>query len=239
MKGHLRRAAAKGGNAATICGAAAALALRGRANEAIAGYRQALALTPGFAKGHTELANLLCEQGRLEEAITHLRRAIDFAPTFAEPHNCLGNILKRKGMVAGAAQLYAQAIAIDPAYAEARNNLGVALIALRRATEAIAHFREAVRIKPRFVDARLNLASALIDMEAMTDARGELDVAWQDRDAAAFPLPRLGRLFARCGAREQALACFAAHAALCPGDREAMSHLLAWASEPSSSAVAG
>jgi tetratricopeptide (TPR) repeat protein len=228
MNRSVRRAAAKSGNAAAICATAAELAARGRSNEAIAGYRQALALMPDFAKAHSNLGHLLFEQGRLEEAICHLRHAIACAPELAEPHNSLGNIMKRRGMMAGAAQLYAQAIAIDPAYPEARNNLGVALVALRRAVEAIAHFREALRIKPCFVDARLNLASALIDIEALTDARGELDLAWQARETAAFPLPRLGMLFARCAAHEQASACFAAHAALCPGDRETMASLLAW-----------
>ena len=224
----MRRAKAKGGNAGTICAAAAALASRGQANEAIAGYRQALAIAPGYARAHNDLANVLCEQGRLEEAITHLRRAIDCAPQQAEPHNSLGNILKRRGMMAGAAQLYAQAIALDPTHAEARNNLGIALVALRRAVEAIMHFREALRIKPRFLDARLNLASALIDTESLSDAHTELDIAYDDRNAAAFPLRRLGMLYARCGAPDQARACFAAHAALCPADRESMASLLAW-----------
>jgi tetratricopeptide (TPR) repeat protein len=224
----VRRTAANGGNAAAICAAAADLALRGHAIEAIAGYRQAIAVMPGFAKAHSNLGNLLFEQGRLEEAICHLRRAIACAPQLAEPHNSLGNIMKRRGMMAGAAQLYAQAVALDPAYAEGHNNLGIALVALRRALEGITHFREALRIRPSFIDARLNLASALIDTEALADARGQLDIAWHARDAAAFPLPRLGRLFARCGAHDRAGACFAAHAALCPGDRKMMASLLAW-----------
>jgi Flp pilus assembly protein TadD len=224
----VRRTAAKGGNSAAICAAAADLALRGRAVEAIAGYRQAIAITPAYAKAHSNLGNLLFEQGRCEEAICHLRRAIACAPQLAEPHNSLGNIMKRRGMMAGAAQFYAQAVALDPVYAEARNNLGVTLVALRRTVEAITHFREALRIKPSFIDARLNLAAALLDTEALAEAQSELEAAWHARDAAAFPLRRLGMLFARCGAREQAGACFAAHAALCPGDRETMASLLTW-----------
>jgi len=90
------------------------------------------------------------------------------------------------------------------------------------------HFGEALRIKPRFLDARLNLASALMDTDALSDARTQLDLAYNDRDAAAFPLRRIGMLFARCGAPEQARACFAAHASLYPADREIMASLLAW-----------
>jgi predicted Zn-dependent protease len=110
---------------------------------------------------------------------------------------------------------------------------------LRRAVEAITHFREALRIKPCFIDARLNLASALIDTDALTDARNELQVAWHERDAAAFPLQRLGMLFARCGLRDQASACFAAHASLCPGDRATMASLLSWIADTATRAPAG
>lgn len=228
MKTSQRRIAVKGSSAATVCATAAALAAAGKVDEAIAGYRHALTISPGFARAHTELAHLLCKQRRIEEAISHLRRAIDFAPDLAEPHNALGNILKRNGMIAGAAQLYAQAVEIDPTHAEARNNLGLALVALRRTAEAISHFREALKVDPNFIDARLNLAAALIDIDARSDALEELEIARDDSDSAGFPLPRLGMLFSRCGARERASACFSAHAAQCPGDREAMQSLLAW-----------
>ena len=77
MNRNMRRAAARCGDAGTICAAAAALAARGRAAEAIAGYRLALALAPRYARAHINLANLLCEQGRLEEATVHLKRATD------------------------------------------------------------------------------------------------------------------------------------------------------------------
>jgi Flp pilus assembly protein TadD len=80
-----RRTAAKSGNTGTICATAAALASRGRSAEAIAGYRLALAIAPGLAKAHSNLANLLSEQGRREEASYHLKRAIDCTPEMAEP----------------------------------------------------------------------------------------------------------------------------------------------------------
>ena len=79
-----RRTAAKSGNTGTICATAAALASRGRSAEAIAGYRLALAIAPGLAKAHSNLANLLSEQGRREEASYHLKRAIDCTPEMAE-----------------------------------------------------------------------------------------------------------------------------------------------------------
>ena len=79
MNRSMRRAAAKSGDAGTICAAAAALALRGRAAEAILGYRLALALAPQYVRAHIDLANLLREQGRVEEAVVHMKRASESA----------------------------------------------------------------------------------------------------------------------------------------------------------------
>jgi tetratricopeptide (TPR) repeat protein len=79
MNRSMRRAAAKSGDAGTICAAAAALALRGRAAEAILGYRLALAMAPRYVRAHLDLANLLREQGRVEEAVVHMKRATEDA----------------------------------------------------------------------------------------------------------------------------------------------------------------
>ena len=69
-----RRAAVKRADASAICAAAAALASRGQAGEAIAGYRLALVIEPRCARAHSDLAQLLSGQGRLEEAICHMHK---------------------------------------------------------------------------------------------------------------------------------------------------------------------
>jgi Flp pilus assembly protein TadD len=93
-----RRAAVKRADASAICAAAAALASRGRAGEAIAGYRLALVIEPRCARAHSDLAHLLSEQGRLEEAICHMNRAVACAPELAELSGNPGGIVARKSM---------------------------------------------------------------------------------------------------------------------------------------------
>jgi tetratricopeptide (TPR) repeat protein len=88
-----RRAAARNADVGAICAAAAALALRGRSAEAIAGYRLALAIAPTLARAHSELANLLRKHGRIEEAICHMKRAVACAPELGQPDNDLGKTL--------------------------------------------------------------------------------------------------------------------------------------------------
>jgi Flp pilus assembly protein TadD len=93
-----RRAAVKRADASAICAAAAALASRGQAGEAIAGYRLALVIEPRCARAHSDLAQLLSGQGRLEEAICHMKRAIACAPELAAPAGNPGDIFARKFM---------------------------------------------------------------------------------------------------------------------------------------------
>jgi protein O-GlcNAc transferase len=58
-------------------------------DEAIASYRQALALQPDLPEAHNNLGNALCEKGQLDEAIAALRQAIALQPTDPEAHSNL------------------------------------------------------------------------------------------------------------------------------------------------------
>jgi Flp pilus assembly protein TadD len=52
----------------------------GRVEEAEAGYRRVLAISPDHAEAHNDLGNLLQDQGRLEEALVSYRRTVEIAP---------------------------------------------------------------------------------------------------------------------------------------------------------------
>ncbi len=55
----------------------------GRRDEAIAWYRKAIVIDPGYALGHTSLGNALLAKGQVDEAIASFRKAIELAPEFA------------------------------------------------------------------------------------------------------------------------------------------------------------
>jgi predicted O-linked N-acetylglucosamine transferase (SPINDLY family) len=59
-------------------------------DEAIAAFRQLLAVQPNFAEAHNSLGRALAEQGRLDEALAAYRRTLQIRPDYAEAH---GNLL--------------------------------------------------------------------------------------------------------------------------------------------------
>lgn len=65
----------------------------GRLEEAIAGYRQALALAPMFAEAHCNLGVVQERQGKLQDATESFRRAAELKPEFSHLWFNLGKVL--------------------------------------------------------------------------------------------------------------------------------------------------
>jgi Flp pilus assembly protein TadD len=67
--------------------------MNGQRGEAIAKYRQVIALNPGDADPHNDLAVVLNEEGKLDEAIREFRQAIKLNPRLVAPHLGLSDVL--------------------------------------------------------------------------------------------------------------------------------------------------
>src|SRR5262249_37690876 len=74
-----------------------ALKAQGKADEAIACYRKAIAIDPRSASVHYNLGASLYGKGKVDEAIACYRKAIALDPRHAEAHCNLGNALRRQG----------------------------------------------------------------------------------------------------------------------------------------------
>jgi tetratricopeptide (TPR) repeat protein len=75
--------------------------MRQEFEEAIALYRESLALFP-TAEAHTFLGWTYSFQGRLDEAIAECRKAIALDPDFGNPYNDIGVYLIERGDLSGA-----------------------------------------------------------------------------------------------------------------------------------------
>ena len=64
-----------------------ALSRKGRTDEALSHYREALALQPDLAEAHYQLAVALVARGRVEEASRHFREAIRLKPNWVDALN--------------------------------------------------------------------------------------------------------------------------------------------------------
>jgi Tfp pilus assembly protein PilF/2-polyprenyl-3-methyl-5-hydroxy-6-metoxy-1,4-benzoquinol methylase len=133
----------------------------GRLNEAVACYRQVLAIRPGMAGAHSNLGTAFCELGMLEEAESSYRHALALQPDQAEVHNNLGTVLFDCGKLDEAVASYRQALVLQSDYAEALNNLGAALYGLGILKEAEASTRRALALAPDYAQALGNLGAML------------------------------------------------------------------------------
>ena len=131
---------------------------KGKADEALLSFQQAVKINPEYADAHINLANLLLQRGQVDEAVSHLQRALEINPTYALAHNNLGNILQKQGQVDDAILHFQKALQVDPAYGMAHYNLGNALAQKGNAAEAISHFEKALQIQPDDSAAQNNLA---------------------------------------------------------------------------------
>jgi tetratricopeptide (TPR) repeat protein len=136
---------------------------KGKLDEAIVCYRQAIALDPKSAQPHNNLGVALQAKGKLDEAIVCYRRAIALDPRYAGVYLNLGIALEAKRKVDEAIACYRRAIALDPKVAVAHLNLGLALQAKGKLDEAIVCFRQAIALDPKVAVAHLNLGAALHD----------------------------------------------------------------------------
>lgn len=133
----------------------------GRLNEAVACYRQAIALKPDLAGAHSNLGTALCELGMLEEAESSYRKALAIQPDQAEAHNNLGTVLFERGKLDEAVSRYHNALALRPDYAEALSNLGAALFRRGALKDAEAYTRRALALAPDYAQALGNLGATL------------------------------------------------------------------------------
>jgi len=85
---------------AAAMGEAEAHRRAGDRTKAIAAYRRALALDPGYVEGHLHLANLLRAEGATAEAADRYREAVALDPTLVEGWGGLAAILASGGPLA-------------------------------------------------------------------------------------------------------------------------------------------
>jgi Tfp pilus assembly protein PilF len=125
---------------------------RGKEDEAIACFRQAIALDPKAALAHSRLGIALAGKGRLDEAIAAHREAIRLNKDDAWAHNNLGVALKATGQLEEALTAYREAIRLNKDIAEAHCNLGRALVMKGQFKEAVEAFRRGHHLGSRRAD---------------------------------------------------------------------------------------
>jgi Flp pilus assembly protein TadD len=147
--------------------------------EAIDHYRQAVAISPAFAKALNNLAVALKNTGDTQTAIRIFQNAIALEPDNAEFHNNLGIACQVQGLQYEALVHFEKAIELHPDFSEAIFNLGFLLQTANQAEAAIPYYEKALELKPDFFSAHNNLAVTLNCLGDFQKAREHYDRAVQ------------------------------------------------------------
>ena len=99
------------------------LGRKGRLDDAIVHFRQAIELRPDFPDAHYNLATSLFQKGDLDNAIMEYRATLSLSPNDPGANTSLANILVQKGRLREAASHYEIALASQPDFSSALNNL--------------------------------------------------------------------------------------------------------------------
>ena len=166
-----------------------ALSARGRFDEALREFDEALRLQPDLAAVFPEI----------DYEMERRRARRDARLKLFEAYNAEGLDFARQGKMNDAAVQFRQALRLSPNYAEAHNNLGAVLAAQGALAEAISQYRSALRIDPNFLNADCNLALALVAAGNSREAKVYFDRALALSPNRAELLRRLTLALAKQG----------------------------------------
>ena len=195
---------------------------KGRPDEAIREFREALRLKPDDANAHYNLGAAFGAMGQYDEAIPQFQAAIRLKPNDAWDYFDLGVALDKKGQTDEAIRQFQTALRLKPDDAKTRFNLANALVKKGQADEAISQYREAIRLKPDYAIAHYNLGNVLDNKGRTDEAIREFQETVRLKPNDADTHNALGAAFDEKGRMDEAIRQFQEAIRLEPND--AMAH---------------
>ena len=137
------------------------LELLRRKPQAIAAYRSAAQLLPGFMRPVNRMAYLLAALDRFDDAEPHFRAVLRAEPENAVAHFNLGYTLDKRNRHTEAVVAFREATRLRPGLDRAWYGLGLAYAALGQHPEAAAALEQAAKLQPMNPHAWYQLGMAL------------------------------------------------------------------------------
>lgn len=131
-------------------------------DKALAHFRRALELRPGYADALFNLGLCAFKAGDRKGAARHFQAALQEDARSEKAHVYLGFILLEEGMPGPAALHFSEALRIEPAQEAAHHHLAVALMQQNDYAAATWHLRETLRLNPHNPEALNNLGVTLM-----------------------------------------------------------------------------
>ncbi len=134
-----------------------ALYYRGALDAALAAFRRAIDLLPGYAEAHNNLGLVLSKTGQEKEATEAFQEALRIDPAMSEVYNNLGFMYHTTGKFDRAVQMFGQAIQNSADSSVAYTNLGNSFYKMKQADKAVEAWRRALELDPMNENARRSL----------------------------------------------------------------------------------
>ncbi len=150
---------------------------KGKLQEAVQAYMEALQFAPDNAQIHYNLSLAYSRLGRRPDEKQELQKAVDLGGNFAKAHNQLGLRLMEEGNSAEAERELKAALAANPHFAEVESNLGVLYGREGKTREAEELFRQATEDNPAYTQAYVNLGVMLAAQGRLVEAEQPLKTA--------------------------------------------------------------
>jgi tetratricopeptide (TPR) repeat protein len=147
---------------------------KGKLDDAIRLYRQALACKPVYPEAHFFLGRALEGKGQTAEAMSEYNEALRLRPDFDVAHVMVGLLLTKEQKYDQAVAHYQAALKTNPESAPAQSDWGMALTKQGRWQESIAHYEEALRLDPTLAEAHNNLGIDYLQTGRLADGVREL-----------------------------------------------------------------
>ncbi len=159
--------------------------------QALACFRDAIAMAPDFAEAHANIAYLLDQDGDASAAEMHYRRALALEPGLAQTWLNFGGFLTRERRPGEAEEACRRAVFLDSAHPAAWSNLGVLLTAGKREAEAEQCYRTALALDPAHAKSAFNLAYLLLRQGRYEEGWARFESRdWYQATAARLRCPR-------------------------------------------------
>jgi tetratricopeptide (TPR) repeat protein len=182
---------------------------QGDGRRAIELIGRAIAVNPGVAAFHANLAEAYRALGQLERAVGCCQVALRLQPHYPEAANNLGLALLAQGKPATAADQFRQALRLKPDAAMVHNNLGNALRLLGDKAQAVGQFQQALRLDPGLAEAHSNLGQLCLELHRLPEAAFHCRAAVRLRPNFPEAHNNLGNVLREQGKLHEAKACYA------------------------------
>ncbi len=193
--------------------------------QAVAAYRDVVALDPNHAEAYFYLGNTFLALSEGEAAVAAFRDAVRRRPDYLQAHINLGALFEVQENFPAAEASFRGALRLEPGSAELHFNLGNVLQAQEKYTEAVAVYRQALALRPEHADTYNNLGNALARLDRYEEAFGCYNDALKLEPRLAAAWNNSGNTHARLGRHDEAIAAYARALAINPHYAEALTSL--------------